>query len=270
MVCHYCGRSYAQPAVCPSCGSRDLRPLGYGTEKIEEEVLKRFPGSRTARLDLDTTRSRSAFEKTIEDFARGKTDILIGTQMVSKGLDFNNVRVVGILDADTMLSQPDFRCYERSFQMMSQVAGRAGRRGKRGLVILQTKHADYHVIAQIVNNDYAAMYEEQIAERMKFHYPPFNRFIYVYLKHRDEHVVAEAAKMLGNMCRQCFGDRILGPDKPIIGRIQSMYIRKIILKAEQELSSRKVREALLQMVRTVETMPNHSALQIYFDVDPLG
>lgn len=269
LVCHYCGKTYPMPTVCPACESHDLRSWGYGTEKIEEEVHKRFPQARTARLDFDSTRSRTAYEKTINDFAVGKTDILIGTQMVSKGLDFNNVRVVGILNADTMLSQPDFRSFERSFQMMSQVAGRAGRRGKQGYVILQTKHADYTVISQVVGNDYEAMYQEQMAEREQFHYPPFYRLFYIYLKHRDERTVAEAADILGRMLRQTLGDRILGPDKPAVSRLQLLYIRKIALKAENGISAQKLRGYLLEIMQKLKALPTFSGLQIYFDVDPL-
>lgn len=269
MVCHYCGRSFEIPNACPSCGETHLKNFGFGTEKIEEEIKKRFPQARTSRLDLDTTRNKNAHENIINSFAAGKTDILIGTQMVSKGLDFDNVHVVGILDADTMLTRPDFRSFERSFQMMSQVAGRAGRRNKRGYVILQTKHADYPVIRQVVDNDYADMYEEQMEERQTFRYPPYYRLIYVYLKHRDNHIVEQAAQQLGTVLRQIFGERVLGPDKPAIARLQLLYIRKIALKIERNVPTSVVRQRLTQAVDGLKQTTTFNALRVYFDVDPI-
>ncbi len=269
MVCHYCGRTFEKPHSCPNCGGHDLRSIGFGTEKIEEEVTKRFPEARTARLDFDAARTRAAYERIIGDFAAGRTDILIGTQMVSKGLDFDHVHVVGVLDADTMLTRPDFRCFERSFQMLSQVAGRAGRRGQQGFVILQTKHADYPVIRQVVDNDYRAMYEEQMAEREAFHYPPVYRLIYIYLKHRDNQVVENAAQQLAHLLRTSFGERVLGPDKPVIARLQLLYIRKIALKLERSLSLCQVRQLLKQSVASLQHQPTFNSLRIYFDVDPV-
>ena len=269
MVCHYCGRSYPLPQACPNCGELHLNAYGYGTEKIEEEVHKRFPKARTARLDVDTARNRSAYENIISGFAEGRTDILIGTQMVSKGLDFDHVHVVGILNADTMMTRPDFRSFERSFQLMSQVAGRAGRRNKQGYVILQTKHPDYTVISQVVQHDYTSMYEEQMEEREAFRYPPFYRLFYIYLKHRDGHVVEQAAQDLGKLLRQGFGNRILGPDRPAIGRLQLMYIRKIALKVERNIPLSRVRSLLLQSVNEIKAQLPYNALQVYFDVDPL-
>lgn len=269
MVCHYCGKSFDVPSTCPNCGETHLKSFGFGTEKIEEEIKKRFPKARTARLDLDTTKNKNAHENIINNFAAGKTDILIGTQMVSKGLDFDNVHVVGILDADTMLTRPDFRSFERSFQMMSQVAGRAGRRNKRGYVILQTKHADYPVIRQVVDNDYASMYEEQMEERQTFRYPPFYRLIYIYLKHRDNNTVEQAAQQLGTLLRQVFGERILGPDKPAIARLQLLYIRKIALKVERTASTREVHKRLIETVAQLKQTSAYNALRVYFDVDPI-
>jgi primosomal protein N' (replication factor Y) len=269
MVCHYCGNSFEVPRACPNCGETHLLSIGFGTEKIEEEVHKRFPGARTARLDLDTTRSRSSYERIIGDFAEGRTDILIGTQMVSKGLDFDNVHVVGILDADTMLTRPDFRSFERAFQMMAQVAGRAGRRGKRGYVILQTKRADYPIIKQVTANDYISMYNEQVEERRAFHYPPFYRLIYAYVKHRDYATVERAAALLGGAMRRRFGDRVLGPDKPAVSRIQMWNIRKVALKVERTASPAQVRRLLRQAADEIRNAVGGSSLQIYFDVDPL-
>ena len=226
LTCHYCGRTYAVPDVCPCCGSHDLRGRGYGTEKVEDKVMELFPDARVARMDLDTTRTRNAYERLISDFSAHRTDILIGTQMVSKGLDFDKVSVVGILNADSMLNYPDFRAYEHAFTMMAQVAGRAGRKGKRGLVILQTKSPELPVIAQVVRNDMEGFYSDLLEERQLFRYPPFYHIINVYLRHKDEPVVCAAADALGTLLRQWFGTRVLGPDKPSVARVKAMNIRK--------------------------------------------
>ena len=218
LTCHYCGRTYAVPDVCPCCGSHDLRGRGYGTEKVEDKVMELFPDARVARMDLDTTRTRNAYERLISDFSAHRTDILIGTQMVSKGLDFDKVSVVGILNADSMLNYPDFRAYEHAFTMMAQVAGRAGRKGKRGLVILQTKSPELPVIAQVVRNDMEGFYSDLLEERQLFRYPPFYHIINVYLRHKDEPVVCAAADALGTLLRQWFGTRVLGPDKPSVAQ----------------------------------------------------
>ena len=269
MVCHYCGRTFKMPRACPNCGCETLRSIGFGTEKIEEEVQKRFPTARTARLDLDTTRSRTAYERIIGEFAAQRTDVLIGTQMVSKGLDFDHVHVVGILDADTMLTRPDFRSFERTFQMLSQVAGRAGRRQSRGYVILQTRHADYPVIQRVVDNDFLTLFQEQMEEREAFHYPPYYRLYYVYLKHRELSVVEQAANYLEKVLRASFGPRILGPDKPAVSRVQFWHIRKLALKAERSLSMAQTRAILRAAVHDLQQQPRFNSLRIYFDVDPV-
>ena len=268
LTCHYCGYTYAVPRSCPACGSVELVNRGFGTEKIEDNIREIFPDAKVARMDLDTTRSRSAYERIIADFEAGKTHILIGTQMVSKGLDFDHVSVVGILNADNMLNYPDFRAHERAFQLMAQVAGRAGRRDKRGLVILQTKSPDLPVIHQVVNNDYAQMYEEQTAERRMFHYPPFCRFIYVYLKHRKEDVVNQAADTLAAWLRTAFGDKVLGPDKPPVGRIQMLFIKKIVIKVDLNMSGSKVRDYLLRVQHQLIEDERFRSLLVYYDVDP--
>jgi len=268
LTCHYCGNTYAVPDVCPCCGSRDLRGRGYGTEKIEDKVLELFPGVRVARMDLDTTRTRNAYERIISDFSAHKTDILIGTQMVSKGLDFDKVSVVGILDADSMLNYPDFRAYEHAFMMMSQVAGRAGRKGSRGLVILQTRSPHLPVISQIVRNDGEAFLNEQLEERRLFRYPPFCHLICVYLKHRDDTVVNAAATALGNMLRSWFGDRVLGPDKPSVARVKTLNIRKIVLKLENGIDLAKARLYLRKAQTAIMQEQGFKTVQIYFDVDP--
>ncbi|MDY3266323.1 MAG: primosomal protein N' [Phocaeicola sp.] len=269
LTCHYCGYTYNVPKSCPACGGVELINRGFGTEKIEDDIKQIFPQAVVARMDLDTTRTRSAYEKIISDFQNGRTDILIGTQMISKGLDFDRVSVVGILNADSMLNYPDFRSYERAFQLMAQVAGRAGRKHKRGLVVLQTKSPDLPVIHEVVTNDYIKMYDEQTAERSMFKYPPFYRLIYVFLKHRKEDVLDEAAVCMASYLRSGLGDRVLGPDRPPVGRIQTLYIKKIVIKIEQQLSMSKVREYLHQVQRAIIEDERFKSLMVYYDVDPM-
>ena len=269
LTCHYCGYTYRVPTECPCCGSTELKTRGFGTEKIEEQVREVFPEARVARMDLDTTRTRNAYERIITDFGAGRTNILIGTQMISKGLDFDKVSVVGILNADSMLNYPDFRAYEHAFMMMAQVSGRAGRKGKRGLVILQTKSKDVPVIQQVVRNDYAALYKDLIAERQAFHYPPYYHLVYVYLKHRYDDVVNTASIELGSRLRQWFPGRVLGPDKPAVAKVKSQNIRKLVLKLENGIDMKKVREYLLMAQSQMLTDKRYSSLQIYYDVDPL-
>jgi len=269
LTCHYCGFTYRVPTECPCCGSTDLRTRGYGTEKIEDQVREVFPEARIARMDLDTTRTRNAYERIISDFSAGRTNILIGTQMISKGLDFDKVSVVGIINADTMLNYPDFRAYEHAFMMMSQVAGRAGRKDKRGLVILQTRQKNLPVIGQVVRNDYTALYKDLIAERQAFRYPPYCHLIYVFLRHRQDAVVDTAAIELGSRLRQWFGGRVLGPDKPSVAKVKSQNIRKLVLKLENGIDMKRVREYLLMAQRQMLADKRHASLQVYYDVDPL-
>ena len=269
LTCHYCGAVYQVPTQCPCCGGTDLRTHGYGTEKIEEQVREAFPDARISRMDLDTTRTRNGYERIISDFGAGRTNILIGTQMISKGLDFDKVSVVGIVNADGMLNQPDFRAYEHAFMMMSQVAGRAGRKGRRGLVILQTKQKDLPVVGMVVRNDYAALYKNLIAERQAFHYPPYYRLIYVYLRHRQDGVVQTAATELGSQLRQWFGGRVLGPDKPSVAKVRQQNIRKLVLKLENGLDMKKVRKYLLLAQSQILADKRYSSLTVYYDVDPL-
>lgn len=269
MVCHYCGAAYDIPNLCPACGDTELRDMGYGTEKIEEAVQTCFPTARTARMDLDTTRSRSSYERILSDFQHGATDILIGTQMVTKGLDFDRVRVVGILCADQMLGIPDFRAYERAYQMMAQVAGRAGRRGRRGLVVVQTRQPDLPLIRQVTENNYAAMYGAQMVEREMFGYPPHVRIIGIYLKHRDERAVETAARSLENMLRPHFGTLLLGPDRPPVGRIQLQYIRKMMLKIPPSLPAAGVRRTLNAARSLLLARPEGKGVTLFFDVDPM-
>ena len=267
LVCHYCGAQYDIPRQCPNCGDTELRDRGYGTEKIEDEAKAVFPEAHTERMDLDTTRTRSAYENIIDRFARGTTNLLIGTQMVTKGLDFDRVKVVGILNADQMLNVADFRAYERAFQMMSQVAGRAGRRGERGLVVVQTRQADNPIIFQVVRADYRAMFDAQIAERRAFAYPPFSRLITIYFKHRNNDVVGHAALHYAALLRPHFGEALLGPDTPVVSRVQLQFIRKIMLKVSPRFTLSSVRQTLLSARDAVQAYPVYKGVTIYFDVD---
>lgn len=269
MTCHYCGYTSRVPVRCPACEGTELMQRGFGTEKVEDEIHLLFPEASVARMDLDTTRTRSSYERILSDFQERRTDILIGTQMVTKGLDFERVRVVGILNADAMLNIPDFRSYERAFQLMAQVAGRAGRRNKQGLVILQTKSPDLPVIRQVVQHDYAGLYEQQAEERNMFVYPPFCRLIYVYMKHKRAEVLERLSREMGSRLRAVFGRRILGPDVPPVARIQLLYIRKIVIKVEPDASLAKVREQLLHVRQEIMTQPDYRSAQVYYDVDPV-
>ena len=269
LTCHYCGYTERVPEQCPNCESKDIKGRGYGTEKIEDEIMEVFPDARIARMDLDTTRTKNAYERLINDFSAGKTNLLIGTQMVSKGLDFDHVSVVGILDADNMLNYPDFRAYEHAFTMMAQVSGRAGRKGKQGLVILQTKNPELPVIQQVVNNSYTAFYKSQLEERTAFHYPPFFHLIYIYIKHHYNDIVESASMELGSRIREIFGNRVLGPDKPTVARVKTLHIRKIMLKLENGIDYKLAKQYLRSIRDTMMKEKRYGALTIYFDVDPL-
>ena len=269
MTCHYCGYTYPIPKMCPCCEGTDLRGRGLGTEKVEDEILEIFPEARVARMDLDTTRSRSAYDRIINDFSSCRTNLLVGTQMVSKGLDFDHVSVVGILNADSMLNYPDFRAAEHAYMMMAQVSGRSGRKGRRGLVILQTKHPDHPVIEQVVANDYDGMYDEVMQERSMFKYPPFTHLVNVYLKHRDDNLVESASLMMGSWLRRWFGSRVLGPDKPAVARVKSMHIRKMVVKLEQGINLPLAKEYLHKAQQMLLKESRYRLVQVYFDVDPL-
>ena len=269
LSCHYCGYTYQVPTECPACGCKELQTRGYGTEKIEDQVRDIFPEARISRMDLDTTRTRHAYERIINDFSAGRTNLLIGTQMISKGLDFDRVSVVGILNADTMLNYPDFRAYEHAFMMMSQVSGRAGRKGHRGLVILQTKSPDLPVIQQIVDNDYAAFFRSVLDERRQFRYPPYCRLAYVFLKHRSDGLVATASQEMGSRLRQWFGTRVLGPDRPSVAKVKSLSIRQLMVKLEPGLNMSEVRRYLALARQQMLQDKRYASLQIYYDIDPL-
>lgn len=268
LTCHHCGYTYPVPKQCPNCESTELLGRGYGTEKIEDRVRELFPEARIARMDLDTTRSAGAYGRIIDDFSCGRTDILIGTQMITKGLDFSGVTVVGILNADTMLNYPDFRAYEQAFQMLSQVSGRAGRRDERGLVILQTKSADLPVIQQVVAGDFQTFAHDLLEERSMFRYPPFYHLVYVYLRHRNEQLVDSAAIEMASRLRQAFADRVLGPDKPAVARVKTESIRKIVIKLEQGINLPLARQCMAEARTQLLQDKRYAAMTVFFDVDP--
>ncbi len=269
LSCHYCGYTITVPSKCPCCEETEMIQKGYGTERIEAHIQQLLPSARIARMDLDTTRSRNAYERIIADFASGKSNLLIGTQMVSKGLDFDNVAVVGILNADSMTNMPDFRAAEHAFTMISQVSGRAGRKGKQGRVVLQTHEKDLSLFQYIVENDYKAYYRETLDERKMFMYPPFSHVFYIYLRHRNDRFVDAAAHVLASRLRQLFGTRLLGPDRPAVARVKQMHIRKLVLKIENGLSLTIVRSYLRRTASELLAEKQYSSVQIFFDVDPM-
>lgn len=269
LTCHYCGFTYQMPTKCPSCETTDIRHHGLGTEKIEEQLLEFIPDAKVARMDLDTTRTRSAHERIISDFAKGHTNVLIGTQMITKGLDFKNVSVVGIINADSLLNFPDFRAYEHAFMMLSQVAGRAGRHGKRGTVYLQTTQKQLPVISQIVQNNFQGFFRDLLIERKMFNYPPFSNIIYVYLKHKNQNTINSAAIEMTYRLKHRLGERILGPETPFVAVVKSMNIRRIMIKLETGISLQKVREYLRYCQSELMKDKRYSALTMYYDVDPL-
>ena len=269
LTCHYCGAVYKLPDNCPECGSKGIKGKGFGTEKIEDITATLFPDAHIARMDLDTTRTRSAYERIINDFSGEKTNILIGTQMVSKGLDFGKVSVVGILNADTMLNYPDFRAYEQAFTMMAQVSGRAGRKDRQGLVILQTRSPESPVIRQLSGNDFKSFYHSLLEERRLFRYPPFTHIIYIYIRHKKEMIAETAADSMATSLKNILGDRVLGPDKPSVARIKQMAIRKIMLKLENGINLDKVRDCLHKEESRIMQQQRFATVQVIFDVDPL-
>lgn len=269
LTCHYCGSVYQVPEVCPNCESKTISGRGIGTEKIEDELVELFPDVKVSRMDMDTTRSRNAYERIIDDFSEGKTQILVGTQMISKGLDFAKVSVVGILDADHMLNYPDFRAFEHAFMMMSQVSGRAGRKGRQGLVILQTRNPEQPVLDRVVHHDMEGMAQDIMEERSLFHYPPYYRLIYVYVRHRQEQTAEYAARELGTRLRALFGSRVLGPDKPSVAKVKTLHIRKLVLKLENGIDLKKVRECLRDIQHLMSSDIRYNSLQIFYDVDPM-
>lgn len=270
LVCHYCGATYPRPVTCPACHEPAMEIHGYGTERIEDEIEGAFGDTKVLRMDLDTTRNKDGYEHIINEFSAGKAGILVGTQMVTKGLDFGRVSVVGILNADAIINQPDFRASERAFNMMSQVAGRAGRRDVKGLVAIQTRQPDHPLFAYVRAHDYRGYYDEEIEERRKYMYPPFSRLIYIYIKHRERAMAEELAIAYGRRLRQLFGNRVLGPEEPTVGRVQTFYIRKLMLKIETAASMKRVKEIMRQTLEEMHASGMQAAKGaiVYYDVDP--
>ena len=269
LVCHYCGYTIKNPKVCKACGNASLTTRGFGTEKIEDEIKIFFPDAKVKRMDLDSTRSKYAYENIIAGFEQGKIDILIGTQMVSKGLDFDNVALVGILNADNMLNYPDFRAFERSYQLMAQVSGRAGRKNKQGKVIIQTSHPEHQILQFVLDNKYQEMYKSQLLERKNFNYPPFCRLIYISIKHKKADVVDKSSNFLANNLKKIFGKRVLGPESPVISRVQNLYIKKILLKIERQRSFKKAKKLLDEQIIQLVTTDSYKTIQISIDIDPV-
>lgn len=268
LTCHYCGFGMEQMGSCLACGSTNLQPKGFGTEKVEDELSVFFPDAVIERIDLDSTRSRSSYERIISGFEQGKIDILVGTQMVSKGLDFDRVSLVGILNADNMLNFPDFRAFERSFQLITQVSGRAGRKGKQGLVIIQTAQPDHPVIKSVTGNNFFTFWEWQLAERNRFHYPPFYRLVRITLKHKDKHHLEDTAENLAKTLRHSLGENVLGPEPPIISRVQGLYILEILVKIKREQPLQRIKEFIKYSITMLKQKRETSTVVIAIDVDP--
>ncbi len=269
LVCHYCGYTIRTPKTCKSCGHVAVQTRGFGTEKIEDEIKIFFPDAKVARMDLDSTRSKNAYHTIISSFENGDIDILIGTQMVSKGLDFDNVSLVGILNADNMLNYPDFRAFERSYQLMSQVSGRAGRKNKQGKVIIQTSNPAHPILQFVLDNKFEEMYKSQLLERKNFKYPPFYRLINISIRHKNKDVSDKAAHNLGVSLRKVFGKRILGPEPPIISRVQNYFIQNLIMKVERERSFQKAKQIIEKQIIELITTENFKSVQVSVDVDPI-
>ncbi|MBR1803654.1 MAG: primosomal protein N', partial [Muribaculaceae bacterium] len=270
LSCHYCGHTITLPTLCPACQMPGIEIVGYGTERIEDEIDQVFPGEKISRMDLDTTRSKASYDRIIDEFSAHKTNILVGTQMVTKGLDFDAVSIVGILNADTMISFPDFRSHERAFDMMEQVAGRAGRAHKQGQVIVQTSNPDHPVIDFVQRHDYEGFVKHELHDRRQFGYPPFVRIINIYLRHRDDAIVGELAVRYSQLLRQTFGNRVLGPESPMVARVQQMYIRQIVLKMELQASMTKVKQILRTLYEQMLTIDGRmKAVRLHYDVDPV-
>lgn len=268
LKCHYCSYVQAPVGTCSACGSTRIKMLGFGTEKIEDDIAIILPEATVQRLDLDTTRNKNAYENILNDFGEGKINVLIGTQMVSKGLDFKNVALVGILDADLMLNRSDFRAFERSFQLMSQVAGRAGRDSERGKVIIQTGDVDHWVIQKVHQHDYVGFYQSEIIERKNFFYPPFFKLINITLKHKDEHLVSSAAQSMANLLREVFKERVLGPEFPAVKRIQNQFLKQIKLKIERDAPDSKIKDKITELIDSFYSKAEFKSIRVVIDVDP--
>ena len=268
MKCHYCGYTASVPTECPNCHSTDLKMHGFGTERIEDDLKVVFPDANSARLDLDTTRTKNSYQYILEQFQNKETDILVGTQMVTKGLDFDSVKVVGVLNADNMLSFPDFRAYERSFQLMEQVSGRAGRKGDKGKVIIQTYQPYHPVILNVMSHDYVKFYEEQMPIRRQFNYPPYSRLVMIKLKDVDNIKLNKAASELAKIFRHVFMENLLGPEYPIVSRVKNQYIKQMIIKINKELNSNKVKDYIKNTIEDFKHNNEFKSVKIQIDVDP--
>jgi primosomal protein N' (replication factor Y) len=268
MVCHYCGYNTGMPSKCGNCNSSGMVTRGFGTEKIEDEIKIVFPDARVARMDQDTTRNKNSFNKIIKAFEERRIDILIGTQMISKGLDFENLTVVGVLNADNLLNYPDFRAHERSFQLMEQVSGRAGRRQKQGKVVIQTSDPANRIIRLVLRHDYESMFRMQAEERMTFNYPPFCRMVRISVKHKDRNSLNHFSDKLGGDLKETFGKRVLGPESPVISQVQLWYIKTILIKIEKEKPHAKAKQLIVEAIERLEKESGASSLRISIDVDP--
>jgi primosomal protein N' (replication factor Y) len=268
MICHYCGYSTSIPSQCGNCQSPGLATRGFGTEKIEDEIRIVFPSARVARMDQDTTKGKNSFDKIIQALEDRQTDILIGTQMISKGLDIENLTVVGILNADNLLNYPDFRSHERSFQLMEQVSGRAGRRQKPGKVIIQTSDPDNKIIRFVLNHDYINMFRLQMDERKAFNYPPYCRMIKISIRHKERNLLNSFSDDLGRYLKKEFGKRVLGPEFPLISQVQLWYIKTILIKIEREKPVAPAKQFIIGAIGRLEKEKGASALKIGIDVDP--
>lgn len=266
--CHYCGYSIALPQRCTACGSSDLKFLGFGTEMIEEELKEEMKDANIARMDFDSTRRKNAMKELVEDFEDGKIDVLVGTQMVAKGLDFDDVQLVGVLNADTLLNFPDFRAHERAFQLMSQVAGRAGRRDVQGKVMIQTFDPLHEVIKWVVDNDYKTLAKEQLYERKQFHYPPFVRMIKITLRHKDQYLLADAANLFAKQLKLKLGDAVLGPEFPHVARLKGQFQKQIILKISRKMMMQNVKAFVLKQADRIFLQKLYARVRVIYDVDP--
>jgi primosomal protein N' (replication factor Y) len=267
--CHYCGYTTRIPDKCPDCGHTHLVMKGFGTEKIEEELSLIFPKAKIARMDLDTTRSRFAHQKLIAAFEERKIDILVGTQMVTKGLDFDHVSLVGILNADSLLSYPDFRAFERGFQLMAQVAGRAGRKNKQGKVLIQAFNPSHAILGMVLEHNYEAMYQSQLVERERFNYPPFCRIVQLSVRHVNADLINKAADELAKRLRALFGKRVLGPEYPTVSRIRNQYLKNILIKFEKGIPLPKAKEEIRNAIMKLNAHPDYKPVRVVIDVDPM-
>jgi primosomal protein N' (replication factor Y) len=269
LKCHYCGFTQTVPRVCPECGSANVRLKGFGTEKVEEDLALLFPDITIARMDLDTTHTKNAYHKIMQEFETRKTDILVGTQMVTKGLDFDNVSLVGVLNADGLISYPDFRALERSFQMLAQVSGRAGRKAKQGLVMIQTFNPAHPIHKWVIDNDYEAMYQQVLLDRYKFSYPPYVRLISISLRHKEEKILDKAAAKLAELLKPHFGKMMLGPEYPNVSRVKNFYLKNLLLKISKGQKGQDLKVEAGKQIELFKQLQDFKSVRVVIDVDPM-